>query len=315
MTEMKATRDGYGAALVELGKDKRIVALDADLAESTRSIKFKEKYPERFFDVGIAEQNLVATAAGLAASGKIPFASSFAVFITGRAYDQVRLNAGISHLNIKLVGSHAGLLTGEDGASHQSLEDISLMRGIPGITIIQPCDFTEAKKATIAISKYKGPVYLRLGRTKLPIINKKNYQFKIGKGVILKDGKDIAVIATGALVHTAIEAAEELKKQKISTRVINIHTIKPIDKNLILKAAKETRAIITAEDHSIMGGLGSAVSEILSENYPVKIKRIGINDKFGESGKPDELYKKYGLTKENIIKTVKKLIKKQGDEK
>lgn len=310
MTEMKSTRDGYGEALVELGKDKRIVALDADLAESTRSIKFKENYPERFFDVGIAEQNLVATAAGLAASGKTPFASSFAVFITGRAYGQVRLNAGISHLNIKLVGSHSGLLTGEDGASHQSLEDISLMRGIPGITVIQPFDFIEAKKATIAAAKYKGPVYLRLGRTKLPIINKKNYQFKIGKGVVLKDGKDITIIATGSLVHIAIEAAKELKKQKISARVINIHTIKPIDKNLILKAAKETNAIITAEDHSIIGGLGSAVAEILSENYPIKLKRIGINDQFGESGKPDELYKKYGLTKENIIKTVKKLIKK-----
>jgi len=310
MAEMKATRDGYGEALIELGKDKRIVVLDADLAESTRSIKFKEKYPERFFDVGIAEQNLVATAAGLAASGKIPFASSFAVFITGRAYGQVRLNAGISHLNIKLVGSHAGLLTGEDGASHQSLEDISLMRGIPKMIVIQPCDFIEAKKATIAISKYKGPVYLRLGRTKLPIITKKNYQFKIGKGVVLKDGKDITIIATGSLVHIALEAANELKKQKISARVINIHTIKPIDKNLIIKAAKETKAIVTAEDHNIRGGLGSAVSEILSENHPIKIKCIGINDQFGESGKPDELYKKYGLTKENIIKTAKQLIKR-----
>lgn len=306
--ELKATRDGYGEALVELGKDKKIIALDADLAESTRSIKFKEKYPERFFDVGIAEQNLVATAAGLAASGKIPFASSFAIFITGRAYGQVRLNAGISHLNIKLVGSHAGILTGEDGASHQSLEDISLMRAIPGMTIIQPCDFIEAKKATIAIAKYKGPVYLRLGRGKLPIINKKKYQFEIGKGVTLKDGKDITIIATGSLVHTALEAAKELEKQKISARIINIHTIKPIDKNLILKAAKETNLIITAEDHNIIGGLGSAVAETLSEAHPIKMKRIGINDIFGESGAPDELYEKYGLTKDNIIKTAKKLL-------
>lgn len=309
MTEMKSTREGYGEALVELGKDRRVVALDADLAESTRSIKFKEKYPERFFDVGIAEQNLVATSAGLAASGKIPFASSFAVFITGRAYDQVRLNAGISHLNIKLVGSHSGLLTGEDGASHQSLEDISLMRAIPGMIVIQPCDFVEAKKATIEISKYKGPVYLRLGRGKLPIINNEDYKFKRGKGVILREGKDIAIIATGSLVYIAIEAAEELKKQNISARVINIHTIKPIDKDLILKAAKETNAIITAEDHSIIGGLGSAVAEILAENYPIKMKRIGINDKFGESGKPEELYKKYGLTKENIIRVVKGLMR------
>ncbi len=309
MAEMKATRDGYGEALVKLGKDKKIIALDADLAESTRSIKFKEKYPERFFDVGIAEQNLVATAAGLAASGKIPFASSFAIFITGRAYGQVRLNAGISHLNIKLVGSHSGILTGEDGASHQSLEDISLMRAIPGMTIIQPCDFIESKKATIAIAKYKGPVYLRLGRGKLPTINKKNYQFKIGKGVTLKDGKDITIIATGALVPIALETHEELKKQNISAKVINIHTIKPIDKNLILKAAKETKAIITAEDHNIIGGLGSAVAETLSEAHPIKMQRIGINDIFGESGTPDELYEKYGLTKNNITQTAKKLLK------
>ncbi|MBU1946545.1 MAG: transketolase family protein, partial [Nanoarchaeota archaeon] len=200
MAELKATRDGYGEGLVEAGKNESVVALDADLAESTRSIKFKEKYPLRFFDVGIAEQNLVATAAGLAASGKIPFASSFAVFITGRAYDQIRLNAGISHLNMKIVGSHAGLLTGEDGASHQSLEDISLMRGIPGMVVIQPCDFVEAKKATIEIAKYKGPVYLRLSRGKVPVINDENYKFEIGKGIMLKQGKDIAIIATGALV-------------------------------------------------------------------------------------------------------------------
>jgi len=308
MAETIATRDGYGKALVKIGKDKRIVALDADLAESTRSLWFKEKYPERFFDMGISEQDLIGTAAGLAASGKIPFASSFAIFITGRAYDQIRLMAGISKLPIRIVGSHAGLLTGEDGASHQALEDVSLMRGIPGMTVIQPCDAVEAGKAVEALIKLKGPAYLRLGRGKVPVINKKNYNFKIGRGVVLRQGKDAAIIASGALVHTALEAAELLKKEKIDARVINIHTIKPIDKNLIIKAAKETKAIVTAEDHSIYGGLGTAVEEVLSENLPTAVEKVGVNDMFGESGKPEELYKKYGLTAENIIKHVKKVL-------
>ena len=310
MADTKATRDGYGEGLIEAGKDENVVALDADLAESTRSIKFKEKYPSRFFDVGIAEQNLVATSAGLAASGKIPFASSFAVFITGRAYDQIRLNAGISHLNMKLIGSHAGLLTGEDGASHQSLEDISLMRGIPGMAVIQPCDFVEAKKATIEIAKYKGPVYLRLSRGKVPVINDENYKFEIGKGVVLKQGKDIALIATGALVNEALIASDMLKEKGISARVINIHTIKPIDKEIILKAAKETKTVITAEDHSIYGGLGSAVAEIIAENCSAKLHRIGVNDKFGESGEPSELYKEYGLTAADIAKAAERMLKK-----
>ena len=312
MAEMIATRDGYGKALVEIGKDKRIVALDADLAESTRSLWFKEKYPERFFEIGIAEQNLIATAAGLAASGKIPFASSFAIFITGRAYDQIRLMAGISHLPIRIVGSHAGLLTGEDGASHQALEDLSLMRGIPGMTVIQPCDAIETEKAVKALVKLKGPAYLRLSRGKVPVINKKNYDFKIGKGVALKQGKDAAIIASGALVHIALEAANELKKQKIDARVINIHTIKPIDRDLIIKAAKETKAIVTAEDHSIYGGLGTAVEEVLSENLPTPVEKVGVNDRFGESGKPEELYKKYGFTAENIIKHVKIAIRRKA---
>ncbi|MEA2037881.1 MAG: transketolase family protein [Nanoarchaeota archaeon] len=305
--QSKATRDGFGEGIAEIGKNNDIVVLDADLAESTRSIKFQEKYPERFFDFGIAEQNMVATAGGLAASGKIPFACSFAVFLTGRAYGQIRLMAGISHLNMKLIGSHAGLLTGEDGASHQSLEDISLMRGIPGMVVIQPADFMEAKKATIEIAKYTGPVYLRLGRGKVHIINKDDYKFKIGKGIELRDGKDITIIATGALVDEALRAHDELKKQGISARIINIHTIKPLDKELIIKAAKETSAIVTAEDHSIYGGLGSAVSEVLAENTLVKLERIGVKDTFGESGAPDELYKKYGLTTDNIVKVTTKI--------
>jgi len=307
--KMEATRDGFGKGIVQAGKNKDVVVLDADLAESTKSIKFKEKYPERFFDMGIAEMDMVGTAAGLAASGKIPFACSFAVFSTGRAYGAMRL-ATISELNVKILGSHAGIGTGEDGATHQSIDDISLTRTLPGMTVIQPCDSLEAEKAVLALVKHKGMAYLRTTRSKLPILTKEKDPFIIGKGKVMADGKDITIVATGALVHLALEAAEDLKKQKISARVINIHTIKPIDQDIILKAAKETKAIITAEDHSIIGGLGSAVAEILTENYPIKMKRIGINDQFGQSGKPDELYKKYGLTKENIIKNVKVLLRR-----
>lgn len=303
----EATRDGFGKGIVKAGENKDVVVLDADLAESTKSIKFKEHYPERFFDMGIAEMDMIGTAAGLAASGKIPFACSFAVFSTGRAYGAMSL-AAISELNVKIVGSHAGIGTGEDGATHQSIDDISLTRTLPGMTVIQPCDSLEAEKATLALVNHKGIAYLRTTRSKLPIITKENDPFIIGKGKVMADGKDITIIATGALVHIALEAAEELKKENISARVINIHTIKPIDKNLILKAAKETKAIITAEDHSIIGGLGSAVAEILAENYPIKMKRIGVNDQFGQSGKTDELYKKYGLTKEEIIKSSKTLL-------
>ena len=302
----EATREGFGRGIVKAGENKDVVVLDADLAESTRSIKFKEKYPERFFDMGIAEMDMIGTAAGLSASGKVPFACSFAVFSTGRAYDAMRL-ATISELNIKIIGSHAGIATGEDGATHQSIDDISLTRTLPNMTVIQPCDSLEAEKATLALVKHKGMAYLRLGRKKLPIITKEKEQFKIGKGAVLKQGKDAAIIATGSLVHTALEAAEELEKDGISTTVINIHTIKPIDKDLIIRTAKQTELVITAEDHSIYGGLGSTISEILSENYPIKMKRIGINDKFGQSGEPDELYKKYGLTKEAMIKAVKTL--------
>lgn len=310
MSELKATRDGYGEGLVEAGKNKNVVALDADLAESTRSIKFAEKYPERFFEMGISEQDMIGTAAGLAASGKIPFASSFACFITSRCFGQIRLMAAISNLNIRIVGSHAGLLTGEDGASHQALEDISVMRTLPNMTVIQPADAVEAKKATLALVKHKGPAYLRLGRGKVPIIHDENYKFEIGKGDLLRNGKDVTIIATGALVNEALKAADELERQKINARVINMHTIKPIDKAIIIKAAKETKYIVTAEDHNIIGGLGSAVSEVLSENIPTPLERVGVKDKFGESGKPEELYKKYGLTKENIVKVAKNLIKK-----
>ncbi|MBW2983719.1 transketolase family protein [Candidatus Woesearchaeota archaeon] len=308
--ELKATRDGYGKGLLEAGKDKRVVALDADLSESTRSSKFAEKYPARFFEIGISEQDMIGTAAGLAASGKIPFASSFACFITNRPLGQIRLMAAISNLNVRVVGSHSGLLTGEDGASHQALEDISVMRTLPNMAVIQPADAVEAEKAVHALVKHNGPAYLRLGRGKVPIIHDNNYKFKIGKGELLRNGKDVTIIATGALVHEALKAADELEKQKINARVINMHTIKPIDKNIIIKAAKETGCIVTAEDHNIIGGLGSAVSEVLVENIPIPLERMGVKDKFGESGKPGELYRKFGLTKENIIKVAKNLIKK-----
>lgn len=309
MSEIKkATREGFGEAIKEIGKDKKIVVLDADLSGSTKSVKFKEKYPDRFFNMGIAEQDLVGTAAGLAASGKVPFACSFAVFITGNAYAQIRLHAGISHLNIKLVGSHAGILTGEDGASHQSLEDISMMRCIPGMTVIQPSDFVETIQATKAIAKYSGPVYLRLGRGKVPIIHKENYKFEIGKADLLKEGKDITLFATGALVPEALAAAETLSKKGIEAEVINIHTIKPLDKKTILQSVKKTGKVITCEDHNIIGGLGTAIEEVLSENYPCLVNKIGMKDSFGESGKPEELYTKYGLNSDNIIETVQKVI-------
>lgn len=305
--EKKATRDGFGDALSEIGKNEKIVVLDADLSESTRSIKFREKYPQRFFDMGIAEQDMVGTAAGLAASGKIPFACSFAIFITGNAYQQIRLHAGISQLNIKLVGSHAGLLTGEDGASHQSLEDISMMRAIPGMTVIQPSDYVEARAATKAIAELEGPCYLRLGRGKVPILHNSEYKFQIGKADILRKGKDISIFATGALIAEAVNAAEILKQKGIGAEVVNIHTIKPIDKKAIIDSVKKTGKVITCEDHNIIGGLGTAIEEVLSESYPCFVTKIGVNDVFGESGKPEELYKLYGLTAENIVKTAMKI--------
>lgn len=306
-----ATREGYGKGLVKAGElNKNVVALDADLACSTQSAKFGAKFPERFFNMGIAEQDMIGTASGIASCGKIAFASSFAVFATGRAYDQVRMMA-YSELDVRVVGSHAGLLTGEDGASHQTIEDISLMRTIPGMTVICPADSIEAEKATLALVKHKGPVYLRLGRTKTPILFDDGYKFEIGKSVELKKGKDATIIATGSLVHKAIEAAEKLEKEKIAVRVINMSTIKPIDKKAVINAAKETKAVVTAEDHSVMGGLGSAVAEVLAENFPVPQEFIGIKDVFGESGSPEELYEKYGLTADVIIKAVKKVIKRK----
>lgn len=308
-----ATRNAYGEALIELGKENEdVVVLDADLSKSTKTSGFGKEFPNRFINVGIAEQNLMGTAAGLAAAGKIPFASTFAMFATGRAFEIIRNSIGYPKLNVKICATHSGVTVGEDGASHQALEDISCMRSIPNMTVIVPADAVEAKAAIHAVAKIDAPVYVRLGRPAVPVINdESNYDFKIGKGVTLKDGKDITIVATGIMVNEALEAAKELETKGINARVINIHTIKPIDVELITKAAKETGAIVTAEEHNIIGGLGSAVAEVICENHPVPLKRIGTNDTFGESGKPDELLKKYGLTKENIIDTVTELIKRK----
>ena len=309
MAEKKATREAYGDALVEFGAQyENLVVLDADLAEATKTCKFKAAYPDRFFDCGIAEGNMMAVAAGLAASGMVPFASSFAMFAAGRAFEQVRNTIGYPHLNVKIGATHAGITVGEDGATHQCNEDIALMRTIPGMTIINPADAVEARAAVKAAIEFKGPVYMRFGRYAVPTFNSDDYQFEIGKGVELCDGKDVAIVATGLMVSAAMEAAEMLKEDGISARVINIHTIKPIDEEIIEKAAKETGAIVTAEEHSIVGGLGSAVAEVLSEKCPVPMLRVGVQDKFGKSGQVPELLKEYGLTAENIAKKAKEAI-------
>ncbi|WP_042683158.1 transketolase family protein, partial [Anaerosalibacter massiliensis] len=309
MTKFMATRDAYGEALKELGKtNKDIVVLDADLSGSTKTAVFKKEYPGRFFNVGIAEQNLMGTAAGLATTGKIPFASTFAMFATGRAFEIIRNSICYPKLNVKIAATHAGLTVGEDGATHQSVEDLSLMRSIPNMTVLCPADGVEAKKAIIKASQYNGPVYIRLGRSKEPVIFNQDYNFEIGKGVELKAGNDITIIATGIMVSKALEAGKILENHGISARVINMSTIKPIDEDIIIKAAKETKKIVTVEEHSIIGGLGSAVAEVLVENYPVPLKRIGVEDKFGESGTAEDVLKKYGLTVENIVEKVKKII-------
>ena len=299
---MKATRDSYGEALVELGKKyEDIVVLDADLATATKTIGFKNQFPERFFDVGIAEQNMMGMAAGLALGGKIPFASTFAIFASGRAYDQVRNSICYSNLNVKIAATHAGITVGEDGASHQALEDIALMRAIPNLMVLSPSDDVQTKYLLEEIVKYKGPVYIRLARPKTEEIYENNTKFELGKAVVHGNGTDASVIATGVTVSEALKAQKVLKEKGINIRVIDIHTIKPIDREAIITAAKETKKIITIEDHSIVGGLGSAVCEVLADEYPTKVIRLGINDEFGQSGKWDELMKYYGITSEKIV--------------
>lgn len=308
-----ATREAYGKALKELGREnENIVVLDADLSKSTKTADFLKEYPERFFNIGIAEGDLVVTAAGLSTCGKIPFASTFAVFASGRAFEQIRNSICYPKLNVKIAATHSGLTVGEDGASHQAIEDISIMRSIPNMTVICPADDVETFAAVKAAAEYNGPVYLRLGRSSVPTINNENnYEFKLGKAMTLKEGKDITVIATGIMVSKALEAAKLLESEGIDAEVINMHTIKPIDSEAIIASVKKTGAVVTCEEHSIIGGLGSAVCEVLSENKPVPVKRVGVNDTFGESGKPSDLLDKYGLTVDNIVNSAKEVIKRK----
>ncbi|MBE7030951.1 MAG: transketolase family protein [Ruminococcaceae bacterium] len=304
-----ATREAYGAALAEFGAREDIVVLDADLSKSTKTDTFKKQYPERFINMGIAEANMMSTAAGLASCGKTVFASSFAMFAAGRAFEQVRNSICYPKLNVKIGATHAGISVGEDGATHQCLEDIALMRSLPGMVIINPADAVEARLAVKAAIEHNGPCYLRFGRLGVPTIFDESYQFELGKGVEIASGNDATIIATGLMVGTALEAKELLENEGINARVINIHTIKPIDRDIIVKASRETGAIVTCEEHNIIGGLGSAVAEVLCEEAPCKMARIGTKDVFGKSGKPAELLKEYGLTAEDIAESVKKLIK------
>lgn len=303
----RATRESYGEALMLCGANERVVVLDADLSKSTKTEVFKKQYPERFINTGIAEGNMMSVAAGLAACGKIPFASSFAMFAAGRAFEQIRNSIGYPHLNVKIGATHAGISVGEDGATHQCLEDITLMRSIPGMVIINPADDIEAMQAVQAACDYEGPVYMRFGRLAVEDINPADYKFELGKGVEVCAGTDATIIATGLMVGYAVKAKEILAEEGINARVINIHTIKPIDEDIITKAAKETGAIVTAEEHCVMGGLGSAVCEVVCKNHPVPVKMVG-TDKFGASGTPAELFEIYGLTAENIAKKVKEVI-------
>ena len=302
--EKKATRQSYGEELANLGeKNNKVVVLDADLSAATKTSIFAKKFPDRFFDMGIAEQNMIGTAAGLATCGKIPFASTFAMFAAGRAYDQIGNGICYPKLNVKICATHAGITVGEDGATHQMIEDISLMRTIPNMTVICTSDDTQTRWAVNEIAKFEGPVYLRLCRLATPKIYE-DEKFEIGKGVQIGDGTDATIIATGVVVSEAIEAMEELKNMGINVRVIDMHTIKPIDKDIIIKAAKDTKKLITVEDHNIIGGLGSAVCEVLAENYPTKVYRMGIKDEFGKSGKADDLLKYFQIDKSAIIKAV-----------
>lgn len=295
----KATRESYGAALVEYGANENIVVLDADLSKSTKTEMFKKAYPDRFINMGIAEGNMMCVAAGLASTGKIVFASSFAMFAAGRAFEQVRNSIGYTNLNVKIGATHAGISVGEDGASHQCLEDIALMRSIPNMVVINPADDIEARLAVKAAIEHEGPVYMRFGRLAVEDVNPKDYKFELGKGVWLRDGKDVTIVATGLMVGEALKAREMLKQRNIDAAVVNIHTIKPIDRDIIVRAAESTGAIVTAEEHYIMGGLGSAVAEVVCAECPVPVKIVG-TEKFGRSGIPSELFEIYGLTAENI---------------
>ena len=313
MSEVKkiATRDSYGNALVELGKEHEdLIVLDADLAAATKTGIFKKEFPERHIDCGIAEGNMIGVAAGLAAAGKVPFASSFAMFAAGRAFEQIRNSVAYPHLNVKIGATHAGISVGEDGATHQCNEDIALMRSIPGMVVINPSDDVEARAAVKAAYEYEGPVYLRFGRLAVPVINdREDYKFEMGKGVVLREGKDLTIVASGLPVANCLEVAEKLSAEGIEAKVINIHTIKPLDEDLIVAAAKETGKVVTVEEHSVIGGLGSVVCDALSAKAPTQVLKIGVNDVFGESGPALELLKKYGLDTDGIYEKVKEILK------
>ncbi|KAF0217289.1 MAG: hypothetical protein FD174_3397 [Geobacteraceae bacterium] len=309
MSNMIATRDAYGETLAELGgENKDIVVLDADLSGSTKTGVFAKKFPERFFNMGIAEANMVGTAAGLAAAGKIPFVSTFAIFAAGRAWEQIRQSVAYPKANVKIVPTHGGITVGEDGGSHQSVEDIAIMRAIPNMTVIVPADGPETKLAIRAAAAHKGPVYIRLGRNKVPTVFDDGYRFEIGKGVEVAAGTDLTFVTTGLMTAQAVTAAGLLKKEGVSARVVHIATIKPLDQEIILKAARETGAIVTAEEHSVIGGLGGAVAELLSEKHPVTVKRVGINDRFGTSGKAEELLKYFGLTPQDLVEAARETL-------
>ena len=312
MADKKATREAYGAALAELGEKHDFVVLDADLAEATKTVTFKKKFPERFYDCGIAEGNMMSVAAGIAATGRTVFASSFAMFAAGRAFEQIRNSIGYPHLPVKIGATHAGITVGEDGATHQCLEDIALMRTIPGMTIINPADAVEARAAVEASLSIDGPVYMRFGRYAVPVFNDEaTYKFEVGKGITMAEGTDLTIVGSGFTVPMALEARELLAQKGISARVVNIHTIKPIDRDILIKAAKETGAVLTVEEHSVIGGLGSAVCEVLAEECPVPVMRIGTQDTFGKSGTVPALLEEYGLTPENVAEKAQELLAKK----
>ncbi|GIM60319.1 transketolase [Capnocytophaga canis] len=311
-TGKKDTRSGFGAGLAELGRtNPNVVALCADLIGSLKMEKFIEENPERFFQIGIAEANMMGIAAGLTIGGKIPFTGTFAAFSTGRVYDQIRQSIAYSGKNVKICASHAGLTLGEDGATHQILEDIGLMKMLPGMVVINPCDYNQTKAATIAIADYQGPVYLRFGRPTVANFTPEDQKFEIGKGILLTEGKDVTIVATGHLVWEALLAADELEKQGISAEVINIHTIKPLDEEIILNSVKKTKCIVTCEEHNYYGGLGESVARVLTQRFPIPQEFVAVNDTFGESGTPSQLMKKYGLDKDGVLKAVEKVLKRK----
>lgn len=307
--EMRPTRDGFGTGLVKLGHlDEKVVVLCADLTDSTRSAAFAKEFPERFIEMGVAEQNMMGVAAGMALSGKVPFISSYAVFNPGRNWDQMRVSVAYSRANVKIAGAHAGISVGPDGATHQALEDIAIARVLPNMTVIAPCDWIECEKATLAVGKMSGPAYVRFGRENVPTVTTSETPFEIGKALVLREGKDVTVVACGVMVYEALAAAEKLASDGIDVEVINSHTIKPLDIETIVTSARKTGKVVTAEEHQINGGLGGAVAEALSENCPVPMLRVGVNDTFGESGKPEELMDAYGLRSADIVRKIRKLL-------